>query len=472
MTGDASAEVEAKPELRAPGIESAQFEPAVNLFGFVELEAGPPIDVFQFKALEAKVGAELAASLTLEALQIANTDADSGRSKYALAVKGEVAPGIEFNKFLEVMQVIGLGEVSLLKLTFSTPLGDSPTAVTVIADRDRYLPGERASVMVTLSPASTRFPLGQLYNVGRVQLRRRIGLDTQLLAEQSPAEGQTQFSLEFDSPALLSAGEIVAFVMTPGLPALPALELGAARCTTNCGNLVVSPETVRLEPGGRRTFVASIAGQPTAAVTWSASGGTVDATGNYVAPSESGTYTVTAASTTSSANQASAIVTVQDICPLFTMTVPGKTGTTRDFSGLSLGYATGGGAIGGDNVLSLTAFAGSLSAQSTLYYLVEVRAPSTSPVNIVVTWSGNATVEAGGAEVAMAVNGVGDSVTASATGPLLLNIPVQVSDKDLLKVTFRGSATSPEADKNVNPRGSMITNSFPAGVSLRAVTCS
>jgi hypothetical protein len=163
--------------------------------------------------------------------------------------------------------------------------------------------------------------------------------------------------------------------------------------------------------------------------------------------------------------------TTSDTCPLFSMTVPGKTGTTREFSGLSLGYETGGGAIGGTNTLSLTAFAGSLSAQSTLYFLVATSPPSPGPVNIMMSWSGQATVEAGSATVAMEVDGVGDSATASANGLLTLTVPVQVIDKQLLKVTFSGSATSPALDKNVNPRGSMVTNSFPPGVSLTPVIC-
>jgi hypothetical protein len=158
-----------------------------------------------------------------------------------------------------------------------------------------------------------------------------------------------------------------------------------------------------------------------------------------------------------------------DTCPFFRMTLPGNSATSRQFSGVSLGYDLGGGAIGGFNVLSLTAFAGTVTAESTLYFQVETNPPSAGAVDTVLTWSGDATVEAGSTSVAMQVNGVGATATASATGPLLMQVPIRVRHGDLIRVTFTGTATSPAMDKNVNPRGSIITNILP--VDLVPVTC-
>jgi len=42
----------------------------------------------------------------------------------------------------------------------------------------------------------------------------------------------------------------------------------------------------------------------------------------------------------------------------------------------------------------------------------------------------------------MEVDGVGTSTFATTTGPLQIQIPAQVRDNDLLKVTFSGTATS------------------------------
>jgi hypothetical protein len=227
LGGNASAQTALTPQWQAPNLNQAQFEPRVNLFGFVTLEAGnADIQQLQFKAIEIKAGAELAASLAPELLQIINAT-DSGRSKYALAFKAEVGPGVQLGGFL---RYLGLARVVPLKLAFEAPLGESPKATSVSADRARYLLGETVAVTVRLDAASTQFPSGLAYNVERVLLRRRSGLDsTELLAQQAASSGQTEFTFSFPSPGLLDAGEIFAFVVTKALPLdPPALELAAA----------------------------------------------------------------------------------------------------------------------------------------------------------------------------------------------------------------------------------------------------
>ena len=230
ITGDVTAAAEAEPTLEAPSLDQARFEPSVGLFGFVSGELGnADLEQLQFKALEAKAGAELGASLTLETLQMDNTDADGGRSKYALAFKGEVGPGIKLGEFLEYA---GLSQFVPLKLTFEIPLGGSPTG-TVTADRTSYLPGEPVSVQVKLGSDSTLFPSGGLYNVERVAVLRKSGLlSAEVLAEQTANSGQTDFSFAFNSPRLVNADELFAFVVTKALPLdPPKLEIGAATFT-------------------------------------------------------------------------------------------------------------------------------------------------------------------------------------------------------------------------------------------------
>jgi hypothetical protein len=185
------------------------------------------IEQLQFKAIEAKVGAKLGASYTLEAVQIDNLDPVDGRSRYTLTIEGEVGPGIKLGEFLEH---VGLDEFVPLQLTFTLPLGESPTG-SVTADRASYLPGERVTVRVRLDPASTRFPAGTLYNVNRIVVLRQDGpFSTQALATQSASGGQTDFTLAFDSPGLVNATDLFAFVVPRFLPLdPPKLEIGRAQ---------------------------------------------------------------------------------------------------------------------------------------------------------------------------------------------------------------------------------------------------
>jgi hypothetical protein len=244
LTGGASATSQLTPTLQAPSLSQAQFEPSLNLFGFVSLEAGnADIEKLQFQAIEAKAGAELGASLALEALQIDNRDTETGRSRYELALKAEVGPGIKLGEFLTYL---GLAKVIPLKLAFEVPLGSSPTG-TARSDKPRYLPGEHATVHVKLDPGSIMFPavptgIG-LYNVDHVVLRHKTGLlSTEVLAEQAASDGQTDFELDFTSEHVLDASEIFAFVVTRLLPLdPPTLELGST--ATGPGRIAFGTET-------------------------------------------------------------------------------------------------------------------------------------------------------------------------------------------------------------------------------------
>jgi RHS repeat-associated protein len=74
--------------------------------------------------------------------------------------------------------------------------------------------------------------------------------------------------------------------------------------------LSVSPGGVLLAPGGARTFTASFVGTTNTSVTWSATGGTIDGSGNYVAPLNPGIYLVVASSVFDPTRKASATVWV------------------------------------------------------------------------------------------------------------------------------------------------------------------
>jgi hypothetical protein len=76
------------------------------------------------------------------------------------------------------------------------------------------------------------------------------------------------------------------------------------------GALAIDPESVVVGTLGTQQFVALAGGQPTPDVAWSASAGSIDADGLFLAPAEPGLYTVTATSLSEPANQASADVEV------------------------------------------------------------------------------------------------------------------------------------------------------------------
>jgi len=86
----------------------------------------------------------------------------------------------------------------------------------------------------------------------------------------------------------------------------------------------VRPPTITVAPGFTQQFGAFLFDQPTTAVTWSATGGTVDATGRFTAGSQPGSFKVRATSTVDQ-NVATADVTIGSAT---TTTVPSPTTST------------------------------------------------------------------------------------------------------------------------------------------------
>jgi hypothetical protein len=74
--------------------------------------------------------------------------------------------------------------------------------------------------------------------------------------------------------------------------------------------VVVSPATATVMAGGSTTFVASVTGTTNTSVQWSASGGTISASGVFTAPATGATYVVTATSVADPTASGTAQVTV------------------------------------------------------------------------------------------------------------------------------------------------------------------
>jgi hypothetical protein len=77
--------------------------------------------------------------------------------------------------------------------------------------------------------------------------------------------------------------------------------------------ITISPTTATINTNASEQFSASISGTSNTAVTWTASGGTVNASGLYTAPSSAGAYTVTATSQADPTKSVTATMTVQAV---------------------------------------------------------------------------------------------------------------------------------------------------------------
>jgi hypothetical protein len=75
-------------------------------------------------------------------------------------------------------------------------------------------------------------------------------------------------------------------------------------------SISIAPASATLTPGGTQLFTATVAGNTNTNVKWTATGGTISASGLYTAGSAPGTFSVTATSAADQAKSASASVTV------------------------------------------------------------------------------------------------------------------------------------------------------------------
>jgi hypothetical protein len=142
--------------------------------------------------------------------------------------------------------------------------------------------------------------------------------------------GQTQFtaSVSGSSNTTVTWGASAGTITTGGSYTAPAsagtytvTATSAADSTKSASAVVtvsqpaqvsisVSPSTASLSTGAQEQFTANVSGTSNTAVTWTASGGTVNPSGLYVAPSAAGTYAINAVSVADPTKSASATVSV------------------------------------------------------------------------------------------------------------------------------------------------------------------
>jgi Tol biopolymer transport system component len=89
--------------------------------------------------------------------------------------------------------------------------------------------------------------------------------------------------------------------------------VGGVAATTTLATaitVIVAPTSIGLNPGQQATFTATVNGTSNHAVTWSATGGTIDQSGGYTAPASGGPFTITATSIADPSATATATVGV------------------------------------------------------------------------------------------------------------------------------------------------------------------
>lgn len=222
---DASATL--TPVFDAPNpIEDARLESQLNLFGYLEAELGNPfLRSLRFKAFEERIGAGFKGNFAPPLAQVLDA---AYAADYALSVKGEAKLGTGID---DIVTLLGLGSLTSIDLDIERELARSPKALKVEADRATFAAGDTINAKVTLDPATLNF-LG-IYNVDSVQLRRRVGGVTEVLATLNASTGQQVFDLSVTAPNDGNVSEWMAFVTTRQLPfELASLELGPVRSDT------------------------------------------------------------------------------------------------------------------------------------------------------------------------------------------------------------------------------------------------
>jgi hypothetical protein len=293
------------PTANVPSLSDLRLEPSLDVFGFVKAGIGNPfLTSVRVDAVEAKLGGKLQGSFAPRVVQILD---DSYKSNYTLSFEASAKAGPRLGDLAELFGLNSLISVTLLEI--STGLAQSPTGA-VTADRASYQPGDPVTVRVLMN-ADTRTFLG-LYNINRILLVRRAGASDTVLQTQSATAGQSEFVFTFAAPGPLSASELFAFVDTVIPFDLSDLEVGKATGQPAEVQVVVSPPSATLSPGGVQQFTASLAaGIPLTDVTWSVTGGgTISATGLFTAGATPGTFTVRATSNTTPSLFGEAQVTV------------------------------------------------------------------------------------------------------------------------------------------------------------------
>jgi hypothetical protein len=304
-----------------------RFELGASGFGWAELAIGNALlEAFLFKAVEVKAGLE-------QKLELAGRDAQAADASYASTFA--LKPVIEAKAASNLAAIANLLSINLATLTFApelptlakSPHGTFAITPTTVAPGGGTQIGQLATFTVTLSDVNY---LGA-YAVEGVEIRWRKTDGTSVsmapgrpgCTDLAAAQSQTSFSCQTDFTAADTGSQtFYAFAKTRiyGVPIPLPLEIAAdAKATLVVGGgVTIAPTTATLASGATQQFEATVAGIQGAAVTWSATGGTLVASGNaatYTAGTSAGTYSITATSVQDPSKSAVAAIQVTSTAP-------------------------------------------------------------------------------------------------------------------------------------------------------------
>jgi fibronectin type 3 domain-containing protein len=260
---------------------------------------------------------------------------------------------------------------------------------------------------------------------------------------------------------------------------------GSQAATNPAVNLSLSPTSASVPAGRTQQFTAAVTGSSNTAVTWSATGGSISASGMYTAPTSTGSYKVTATSMADNTVSASAAVTVTagvsiSISPIsasmltnatqqFTASITGSSNTAVTWSATggsvsSSGLYTAPSAAGTFTVKATSVADNTKSASATVTVSVPVVAVSISPTsasiqvngtqqftatvtgssNTAVTWSANGgSVSSGGLYTAPSAAGTFTvTATSAADNTKSASATVTVSTAPVVSVTISPTSAS------------------------------
>ncbi len=175
--------------------------------------------------------------------------------------------------------------------------GNHGVTVTSVAD-----PSKAATAVVTM-PAIQVEPRPEYATTrpgGSVNLAAKVwgDLTAPAWSVQEAGGGSVvatgPLSARYTAPATEGLYHVVITSATdPSKKALVTVRVEAAAAVT----VTVAPYATQLNKNGTATFTATVEGSSTTGVTWTATAGTIDASGLYTAPNAFGTYTIKATST-------------------------------------------------------------------------------------------------------------------------------------------------------------------------------
>jgi hypothetical protein len=180
--------------------------------------------------------------------------------------------------------------------------GTYKVRATSAADSSKYAEATITvnAVSVTISPTVATIDQG-----GTKQFTATVtGTTNKTVTWSAPTGGTVGSSGNYTAPNAAGIYKVRA------TSAADSSKYAEATVNVNAVSVTISPTTVTLNPGGAQKFTATVTGTTNKTVTWTATRGTIDSSGNYKAPSSVGSCQVKAASAADSSKSATAAVTV------------------------------------------------------------------------------------------------------------------------------------------------------------------